>query len=57
MTQIQGKTILTGVKPTGNGMHVGNYFWAVKPIIDIASGNKTFLMLADLHSLTSVHDK
>lgn len=57
MTQIKGKTILTGVKPTGNGMHVGNYFWAVKPIIDISSGNKTFLMLADLHSLTSVHDK
>lgn len=57
MTQIKGKTILTGVKPTGNGMHVGNYFWAVKPIIDISKGNTTFLMLADLHSLTSVHDK
>lgn len=57
MTQIKGKTILTGVKPTGNGMHVGNYFWAVKPIINISKGNTTFLMLADLHSLTSVHDK
>lgn len=50
------KTILTWVKPTGNWMHIWNYFWAVKPIIDIAAGNKTFLMLADLHSLTSVHD-
>ncbi len=57
MTKIKGKTILTWVKPTGNGMHVGNYLWAVKPIIDISSGNKTFLMLADLHSLTSVHDR
>jgi len=38
-------------------MHVGNYLWAVKPIIDISAGNKTFLMLADLHSLTSVHDR
>ena len=45
------------MKPTGNGMHIGNYLGAVKPIIDIAQGNKTFLMLADLHSLTSVHDK
>ena len=50
------KTILTGVKPTGNGMHIGNYFGAVKPIIDHSFGNKTFLMLADLHSLTSVHE-
>lgn len=50
------KTILTWVKPTGNWMHIWNYFWAVKPIIDISAGNKTFLMLADLHSLTSVHD-
>lgn len=50
------KTILTWVKPTGNWMHIWNYFWAVKPIIDIGAGNKTFLMLADLHSLTSVHD-
>ncbi len=57
MTKTKGKTILTGVKPTGNGMHIGNYFWAVKPIIDISIGNKTYLMLADLHSLTSVHDK
>nr|MDD3720245.1 tryptophan--tRNA ligase [Candidatus Gracilibacteria bacterium] len=48
--------ILTGVKPTGNGMHIGNYFGAVKPMIDEAVGNTTFLMLADLHSLTSVHN-
>lgn len=50
------KTILTWVKPTGSWMHIWNYFWAVKPIIDISKWNKTFLMLADLHSLTSVHD-
>lgn len=51
------KTILTWVKPTGNWMHIWNYFWAVKPIIDVSVWNKTLLMLADLHSLTSVHDK
>ncbi|MFA5917253.1 MAG: tryptophan--tRNA ligase [Candidatus Gracilibacteria bacterium] len=48
--------ILTGIKPTGNGMHIGNYFGAVKPIIENSKGNTTFLMLADLHSLTSVHN-
>ncbi|MBW7955036.1 tryptophan--tRNA ligase [Candidatus Gracilibacteria bacterium] len=55
--KIVNKKILTGVKPTGSGMHIGNYFGAVKPIIEISKGNQTYLMLADLHSLTSVHDK
>lgn len=50
------KRILTWVKSTWNWMHIWNYFWAVKPIIDISVWNNTFLMLADLHSLTSVHE-
>lgn len=37
-------------------MHIWNYFWAVKPIIENSKWNTTFLMLADLHSLTSVHN-
>lgn len=48
--------ILTWIKPTWNGMHIWNYFWAVKPIIEGSKRNTTYLMLADLHSLTSVHD-
>jgi len=30
------KRILTGVKPTGNGLHLGNYFGAVKPLIELS---------------------
>jgi tryptophanyl-tRNA synthetase len=48
--------ILTWVKPTWNWIHIWNYFGAVKPIVDGAKWNTTFLMLADLHSLTSVHN-
>ncbi len=48
--------ILTWIKPTWNWMHIGNYFWAVKPIIENSKWNTTYLMLVDLHSLTSVHD-
>ena len=48
--------ILTWIKPTWNWMHIWNYFWAVKPIIENSKWNTTYLMLADLHSLTSVHD-
>jgi len=38
-------------------MHIWNYFWAIKPLIELSKGNETFLMLADLHSLTSVHNR
>jgi len=51
------KRILTWVKPTGNGLHLGNYFGAVKPLIELSKWNQTFFMIADMHSLTSVHDR
>jgi len=49
------KTILTGIKPTGVP-HVGNYFGAIKPAIEMANmgENRSFLFLADYHSLTTV---
>ncbi|MCH8518968.1 tryptophan--tRNA ligase [Candidatus Gracilibacteria bacterium] len=50
------KRILTGVKPTGNGMHIGNYLGMYKPFVEKAQGNEAFLFLPDYHSLTSVHD-
>lgn len=48
--------ILTGVKPTWNGMHLGNYLGMYKPFVSKARGNEAFLFLPDFHSLTSVHD-
>ncbi len=52
------KKILTGIKPTGNGMHLWNYFGASKPLYDMAinEGNDVIVMLADFHTLTSVHN-
>jgi len=51
------KIILTGVKPTGQP-HIGNYLGAIRPAIRLAKqpGVKTFLFIADYHSLTTVHD-
>lgn len=48
--------ILTWVKPTGNGMHLGNYLGMYLPFVEKARGNEAFLFLPDYHSLTSVHD-
>lgn len=48
--------ILTGVKPTGNGMHLGNYLGMYKPFLDKVKWCEGFLFLPDFHSLTSVHE-
>ena len=45
------KRVLTGVKPTGTP-HIGNYFGAIKPAIDLAQSHESYLFLADLHALT-----
>lgn len=50
------KRILTWIKPTWNGMHIWNYFWAVKPLFDLAKWNKVYIFIPDYHSLTTVHD-
>ncbi|MCP4523629.1 MAG: tryptophan--tRNA ligase [Candidatus Gracilibacteria bacterium] len=50
------KKVITGIKPTGNGMHIGNYLGAFKPFLEIAQGKDAYIFIADYHSLTSVHD-
>ena len=50
------KKILTGIKPTGDWMHIWNYLWAFKPFLDLAKWKKAFIFIADYHSLTSVHN-
>jgi len=51
------KRILTGIKPTGNWMHLWNYFGALKPLFDMDDWkNDVTVFLPDFHSLTSVHD-
>ncbi|MFO0722363.1 MAG: tryptophan--tRNA ligase [Myxococcota bacterium] len=47
--------VLTGVKPTGIP-HVGNYLGAIRPAIEMAQANDTFLFIADLHALTTERD-
>lgn len=48
--------VLTGVKPTGDGMHIGNYLGMYKPFMNLSKGKQAFLFIPDFHSLTSVHD-
>lgn len=50
------KKIITGVKPTGASMHLGNLMGAVLPFKEIAKNHDSALFIADLHALTSVKD-
>ena len=47
--------ILTGLQPSGI-LHIGNYFGAIKPVLDLQGSGEVFLFLADLHALTSLAD-
>jgi tryptophanyl-tRNA synthetase len=47
--------ILTGIQPSGI-LHIGNYFGAIKPILDLQGQGEVFLFLADLHALTSLQN-
>lgn len=53
------QTIFTGLQSSGN-LHIGNYFGAMKPFLDLYNDKKDsanfYLMVADYHALTSVRD-
>ncbi|KND51990.1 MAG: tryptophan--tRNA ligase [Parcubacteria bacterium C7867-001] len=49
------QTLLTGLQPSGD-LHIGNYFGALKPFLDVYKDYQSFLMVADYHALTSVRD-
>ncbi len=47
--------ILTGFQPTGV-LHIGNYFGAIKPAVELQAKGEGFYFIADYHALTSVQD-
>jgi tryptophanyl-tRNA synthetase len=49
------KRILTGIQPSGT-LHIGNYFGAMRPILNRQGEGEIFFFLADLHALTSLRD-
>ena len=49
------KRLLTGLQSSGN-LHIGNYFGALKPFVEIYKEYESFLMVADYHALTSVRN-
>jgi tryptophanyl-tRNA synthetase len=50
------KRLLTGLQSSGT-LHIGNYFGALKPFLDIYQEYDSYLMVADYHALTSLRNK
>ncbi len=55
MVKKSDKIILTGIKPTGTP-HLGNYIGALKPLVEMSKKNRTYMFIADLHALNTIHD-
>ena len=49
------KTLLTGIKPTGT-VHLGNYFGAMRQVVNHQNDYRSFAFVVNYHALTSVSD-
>ena len=47
--------VLSGIQPSG-GLHIGNYFGAIRQYLALQHGNDAFYFVANYHALTSVRD-
>lgn len=47
------KRIFTGLQPSGT-LHIGNYYGALRPFLDLAAEYDSMLMVADYHALTTL---
>jgi tryptophanyl-tRNA synthetase len=49
------KRLLTGIQSSG-ALHIGNYFGALRPFLELYPNYESFLMVADYHALTSLRN-
>ncbi len=46
------KRVLSGIQPTSESFHLGNYLGAVKQWVDLQNDHETYYAIVDLHALT-----
>ncbi len=51
------KRILTGDRPTNDSFHLGNYVGSLKNRVKLQDEYETYILIADLHALTTHFDK
>lgn len=50
------KRVLSGIQPTADSFHLGNYLGAVKQWVDLQKDHDAFYCVVDLHALTVDND-
>jgi len=50
---MEKKRVFTGMQPSG-ALHIGNYFGALRPMVELFKDNEGLIMVADYHALTSL---
>ena len=50
------KRVLSGIQPTSDSFHLGNYLGALKQWVELQEGNDAFYCIVDLHALTGELD-
>lgn len=50
------KRVLSGIQPTSDSFHLGNYLGAVKQWVELQDGHDAFYCIVDLHALTGDAD-
>lgn len=48
--------VLSGIQPTADSFHVGNYLGALRQWVDLQVTHETFYSIVDLHAITVEHD-
>ncbi len=48
--------ILSGIQPTADSFHFGNYLGALRQWVDLQEGHEAFYMIADMHAITVEQD-
>jgi len=50
------KRVLSGIKPSGEQTHIGNYFGAMKQFVELQATHENYIFVADYHAMTTVFD-
>jgi tryptophanyl-tRNA synthetase len=48
--------VLSGIQPSGDHLHIGNYFGALRQFVALQEQHEMLLFIADYHSMNSVRD-
>jgi tryptophanyl-tRNA synthetase len=48
--------VLSGIQPSGDYLHIGNYFGALRQFVALQQQHEMLLFIADYHSMNSVRD-